>query len=101
MMKFLIQKKILKFLEIKIKLWIFIRTNFNFLGVASCVICLLYLRASRAQIIITLSPNSYIIIFILNEKFHIRYFYGCKICLIGSFIIILNEKNYKNIKNEK
>ena len=61
----------------------------------------MYLRASRAQIIITLSPNSYIIIFILNEKFHIRYFYGCKICLIGSFIIILNEKNYKNIKNEK
>ena len=61
----------------------------------------MYLRASRAQIIITLSPNSYIIIFILNEKFHIRYFYGCIFCLIGSFIIILNEKNSKNIKNEK
>ena len=100
---YITKKKILKFSEIKIKLWFFIRTNFNFLGVASMTICLWYLRASTAQIITTLSPIIIFILsyFILNEKFHIRYFYGCIICLIGSFIIILNEKNYKNIKNEK
>ncbi len=100
---YITKKKILKFSEIKIKLWFFIRTNFNFLGVASMTICLWYLRASTAQIITTLSPIIIVILsyFILNEKFHIRYFYGCIICLIGSFIIILNEKNSKNIKNEK
>ena len=66
-------------------------------------ICLWYLRASTAQIITTLSPIIIFILsyFFLNEKFYIRYFYGCIICLIGSFIIILNEKNSKNIKNEK
>ena len=100
---YITKNKILKLSEIKIKFWFFIRTNFNFLGVASMTICLWYLRASTAQIITTLSPIIIFILsyFILNEKFHIRYFYGCIFCLIGSFIIILNEKNSKNIKNEK
>ena len=100
---YITKKQILKLSEIKIKFWFFIRTNFNFLGVASMTICLWYLRASTAQIITTLSPIIIFILsyFILNEKFHIRYFYGCIFCLIGSFIIILNEKNSKNIKNEK
>ncbi len=101
---FITKNKILKLTEIKkIKFWFFIRTNFNFLGVASMTICLWYLRASTAQIITTLSPIIIFILsyFILNEKFYIRYFYGCIFCLIGSFIIILNEKNSKNIKNEK
>lgn len=100
---YITKKQILKLSEIKIKFWFFIRTNFNFLGVASMTICLWYLRASTAQIITTLSPIIIFILsyFFLNEKFYIRYFYGCIICLIGSFIIILNEKNSKNIKNEK
>ena len=100
---YITKRKILKLSEIKIKFWFFIRTNFNFLGVASMTICLWYLRASTAQIITTLSPIIIFILsyFFLNEKFYIRYFYGCIICLIGSFIIILNEKNSKNIKNEK
>jgi drug/metabolite transporter (DMT)-like permease len=100
---YITKKQILKLSEIKIKFWFFIRTNFNFLGVASMTICLWYLRASTAQIIATLSPIIIFILsyFFLNEKFYMRYFYGCIICLIGSFIIILNEKNSKNIKNEK
>ena len=100
---YITKRKILKLSEIKIKFWFFIRTNFNFLGVASMTICLWYLRASTAQIITTLSPIIIFILsyFFLNEKFYMRYFYGCIICLIGSFIIILNEKNSKNIKNEK
>ncbi len=101
---YITKNNILNFTEIKkIKFWFFIRTNFNFLGVTSMTICLWYLRASTAQIITTLSPIIIFILsyFILNEKFYIRYLYGCIICLIGSFIIILNEKNSKNIKNEK
>ena len=100
---YITKRQILKLSEIKIKFWFFIRTNFNFLGVASMTICLWYLRASTAQIITTLSPIIIFILsyFFLNEKFYMRYFYGCIICLIGSFIIILNEKNSKNIKNEK
>ena len=100
---YITKRKILKLSEIKIKFWFFIRTNFNFLGVASMTICLWYLRASTAQIIATLSPIIIFILsyFFLNEKFYMRYFYGCIICLIGSIIIILNEKNSKNIKNEK
>ena len=85
---------IIKPYDIPEKFFFFVRTNCNFFGVTFMLTALWYLRASTAQIIQSLFPIIVYILsyFILKEKFYKRYFYGIIICIIGSVIIILNEK---------
>ena len=85
---------IIKPYDIPEKVFFFIRTNCNFFGVTFMLTALWYLRASTAQIIQSLFPIIVYVLsyFILKEKFYIRYFYGILICVLGSSIIILNEK---------
>ena len=53
-----------------------------------------YLRVTTVQIITALNPIiiTYLSVIILKENFYIRYLIGIIICIIGSLLIILNEK---------
>ena len=93
-----------------IKLPFLIRTNFNFFAVSLFTISIWYLRVSTVQIISSLNPIivTYLSVIILKEKFYKRYIIGIIVCLLGSLIIINNEKKEdnevkikKDINNEK
>ena len=81
----------------QIKKCIFIRSNFNFVAIAIGTIPVFYLRVTTVQIFSTLSPIiiiTFSVIF-LKEKYHSRYAFGILFGIIGSSIIILNEKKLK------
>ena len=94
---------ILRWHEIDLKFCFFIRTNLNFFSVALFVVGVWYLRVSTSQIISTLNPIFLIILsaLILKEKFHFRYIIGTAICLLGAFIIILNERKVNSSSGSK
>jgi len=91
---YLTGEKILKPSEIKFKLPFLIRTNFNFFAVSLFTISIWYLRVSTVQIISSLNPIivTYLSVILLKEKFYKRYIVGIIVCLLGSLIIINNEK---------
>ena len=100
------KERILRPNEIKFKLPFFIRTNFNFFAVSLFTISIWYLRVSTVQIISSLNPIivTYLSVILLKEKFYNRYIVGIILCLIGSLIIINNEKKQSNeikIKGEE
>ena len=100
------KERILRPSEIKFKLPFFIRTNFNFFAVSLFTISIWYLRVSTVQIISSLNPIivTYLSVILLKEKFYNRYIVGIILCLIGSLIIINNEKKQSNevkIKGEE
>lgn len=80
--------------EISHKFYFFIRTNLNFFSVTFFTVGVWYLRVSTCQIISTLNPIIVIVfsVFILKESFYFRYLIGIIVCLLGSSIIVLNEK---------
>jgi drug/metabolite transporter (DMT)-like permease len=97
-------EKILRPNEIEYKLPFLIRTNFNFFAVSLYTVSIWYLRVSTVQIISSLNPIivTYLCVIILKENFYIRYIIGIILCLIGSLIIINNEKKQSSevkIKN--
>lgn len=99
-------ERILRPNEIKFKLPFFIRTNFNFFAVSLFTISIWYLRVSTVQIISSLNPIivTYLSVILLKEKFYNRYIIGIILCLIGSIIIINNEKKQSSevkIKNNE
>lgn len=85
-------------LEIKQKLFFFLRTNLNFFGVQLNITAIWYLRVATVQIISSLNPlvTTFLSIVILKEKFYIRYAIGIITCLIGSLFIVLNERKGNN-----
>ena len=87
-------ERILRPNEIKFKLPFLIRTNFNFFAVSLFTISIWYLRVSTVQIISSLNPIivTYLSVILLKEKFYNRYIVGIILCLLGSLIIINNEK---------
>ena len=87
-------ERILRPSEIKFKLPFLIRTNFNFFAVSLFTISIWYLRVSTVQIISSLNPIivTYLSVILLKEKFYNRYIVGIILCLLGSLIIINNEK---------
>lgn len=91
---FITKQRILRLSEIQFKLPFLIRTNFNFFAVSLFTISIWYLRVSTVQIISSLNPIivTYLSVIILKEKFYKRYIIGIIICLLGSLIIINNEK---------
>ena len=84
--------------EIKTKLFFFLRTNLNFFGVQFNISAIWYLRVATVQIISSLNPllTTLLGIFILKEKFYIRYVVGIVACIIGSLFIVLNERKGNN-----
>lgn len=89
--------------EINHKFFFFIRTNLNFFSVAFFTMAVWYLRISTCQIIASLNPLIVIILsfFILKEKFHLRYAIGIIVCMIGSAVIISNEKKANKKESAK
>ena len=95
---FITKEKILRPNEIQFKLPFLIRTNFNFFAVSLFTISIWYLRVSTVQIISSLNPIivTYLSIIILKERFYKRYIVGIIVCLLGSLMIINNEKKENN-----
>lgn len=80
--------------QIQNKFWFGLRN----LGMLSClllwVIMNYYLRLSTCQCISGCHPIIvlYLSVFILKEKFHVRYLVGILLCLFGTLLIVLNER---------
>ena len=96
------KQKVLSINELPLRLWFLIRANANFFYNAFSISALWYLRASTVQIIILLSPLLVLVLsyFLLKEPLYIRYLFGGIMCVGGSMIIILNEKNSPNKSND-
>ena len=78
----------------KHKFWFFMRSFGNYIIIYLWIKILNYLRVSTAQVISGCFPLLVIFlsIIILHEKFYFRYLLGIIFCIIGSAIIIMNEK---------
>lgn len=86
----------------QIKKCILIRANISFFAMCFWTLAVFYLRITTCQIISTLSPIltvTFSILF-LKEKYHSRYLYGIIFGIIGSVIIVLNEKKLKANKKD-
>ena len=96
------KQKVLSINGLPLRLWFLIRANANFFYNAFSISALWYLRASTVQIIILLSPLLVLVLsyFLLKEPLYIRYLFGGIMCVGGSMIIILNEKNSPNKSND-
>ena len=82
---------------------ILLRGNTNYFKLAIWVVATKYLRVSTCQILNCLAPIIVIFfsIIFLDEKFYSRYIFGIIFGIIGSSIIVLNEKNATKTKIEK
>ena len=87
---------------IKHKFWFYMRSFGNYIIIYLWIKILNYLRVSTAQVISGCFPVLVILlsIIILHEKFYFRYLIGVLICIIGSTIIIMNEKNPEAAKTQ-
>jgi len=93
-----------KFSEIIEKNWLFVRVVTWYCAFTLFIIGMDFFRFSTMVCFSTSSPVFVMIfsVLILGEEFRIRYLYGLIICLIGSFMIILNETGSTgSIKNDK
>ena len=90
-------KEITPHSQIKHKLWFFSRSLGNYLGIILWIVFMSYFRVSTCQCICSCSPVIVIFlsILLLKETFYIRYVYGVLICIVGTGIIVLNEKSGK------
>ena len=80
--------------SIKYKFWFIMRSFGNYLCIFLWIKILSYFRVSTSQVILGCYPVLVIFlsIFILHEKFYYRYILGIFVCIVGSVIIVLNEK---------
>jgi drug/metabolite transporter (DMT)-like permease len=87
-------KEITPIKELKSPYSLVIRSFFNFFSNIAFLLCLNYIRLSTAVIFTSLSPifTAGLSIVMLNEKCHKRYSIGILICLLGSFLLLMNEK---------
>ena len=80
---------------IKHKFWFVTRSFGNYVGIYLWIKILSYFRVSTSQVIAGCYPVLVIFlsIIILHEKFYIRYIISVFVCIFGSSLIVLNEKN--------
>ena len=86
----------------QIKKCILIRANVSYFRMSFWLVAIYYLRITTCQIISTLNPIIIICfsIIFLNEKYHSRYAVGIILGIIGSSIIVLNEKKIVSSKKD-
>lgn len=79
--------------SIKHKFWFFSCTAGNYLSIYIWVIFLSYFRVSTCQCINGCAPVFILIlsVFILKEKFYLRYLIGVLLCILGTSIMVSNE----------
>ena len=87
---------------IKHKFWFITRSFGNYFTIFLWIQILNYLRVSTGQVISGCFPILVIFLSIpiLHEKFYFRYIIGVLICIFGSGIIIMNEKNPEAAKTQ-
>jgi drug/metabolite transporter (DMT)-like permease len=78
------------------------KANLSFFAMCFWTIAVSYLRITTCQVISSLSPILVITfsVFLLKEKFNVRYLFGILCGTVGSVIIILDEKKIKESKND-
>lgn len=84
--------------SIKIKFWFFARNLGIYTNLILWILMTQNLRLSTCQCISGCHPILvlYMSIFFLKEKFYMRYLAGIFLCIVGTLIIVLNEKNVPN-----
>lgn len=97
-------QKITSINEIKYKFWFFLRNIGNYIFLLLWIIELIYFRVSTAQCIANCSPIVVLILssLVLKETFYLRYVIGVLVSLLGTIMIILNDKKDPsiNLKNK-
>ena len=80
---------------IKHKAWFVARSFGNYLSIFLWIKILSYFRVSTSQVIAGCYPVLviYLSILVLHEKFYFRYIISVFVCIFGSALIVLNEKN--------
>lgn len=94
--------RILPIKEIKHPLWFWSRSLGNYLCLVLWIQMLKYFRVSTCQCIAGCFPVIvlFLSILILKETFYIRYLAGIFFCLIGTSIIVLNERKSSGSSQE-
>ena len=90
------------FFDSTVKKCILAKANLSFFAMCFWTVAVSYLRISTCQVISSLSPILIITfsVFFLKEKFHNRYILGILCGIVGSVIIILDEKKIKENENK-
>ena len=80
--------------EIKHMKWFLIRNATAYIFILCWIKMYLFFRVSTITVIGGTTPIIVIFlsIFILGDRFYIRYIFGIALCLIGSYIIIINDR---------
>ena len=80
---------------IKHKFWFIARSFGNYICIFLWIKILSYFRVSTCQVIVGCHPVIviYLSILILHETFYFRYIISVFVCIFGSALIVLNEKN--------
>jgi drug/metabolite transporter (DMT)-like permease len=88
------QERLISPLAVKNRFWFIMRTFGNYISFVFLIGCMLELRAATASCFSSMYPILVLIfsIFILKEKFYIRYLIGLVLCLAGALMIITNDK---------
>ena len=81
--------------ELKHLKWFLCRNATAYIFIMCWIKMYSYFRVSTISVVCGTSPLVIILLSVLliNEKFNIRYIYGVFLCIIGSSVIILNDKN--------
>jgi len=79
--------------KVKNKFWFAVRSFGLFISFFTYIYGLKYLRLSTMNSISAMNPALVVFfsVFVIKEKFYMRYVYGILICLIGALMIVLNE----------
>ena len=82
------------------KFWFAVRSFGNYICIYLWIKILSYFRVSTSQVISGCYPVLVIILstIFLKEKFYFRYIIGIFVCIFGSSLIVLNEKNPNSSK---
>ena len=83
--------------EVKNKFWFYLRSGGNYFIIVLWIVELSYFRVSTCQSFTNCNPIIVLFLssFILHEPFYIRYVLGVFISLIGTLMIVLNDKKDK------
>lgn len=89
--------------QIKHKFWFFSRSLGNYFAVVLWISMLHYFRVSTCQCIAGCHPILiiYLSVFILKESFYMRYLVGVFISILGTAIIVSNDKTEKSAAGEE
>jgi drug/metabolite transporter (DMT)-like permease len=81
--------------ELKHLKWFLCRNATAYIFITCWIKMYSYFRVSTISVVCGTSPLIIILlsVFLLDEKFYIRYIYGVFLCIVGSSVIIFNDKN--------